>query len=137
VTVHRDVARTCRVELDGLSTRRWRSTSNCLEFMTPSKSGGLAEGRCSACAGPPGQRVCDREVTAIVYLNEHWGSATEHGGYLRIHHPHEDGAYTDVAPHAGRLVLFQSRLVEHEVLPALRTRWAVSAWLPARAAFAA
>jgi SM-20-related protein len=82
--------------------------------------------------------VSDREVTAIVYLNEDWGSASEHGGYLRIHHPHDDGAqaYTDVAPHAGRLVLFQSRLVEHEVLPALRTRWAVSAWLPARAAFA-
>lgn len=86
--------------------------------------------------GPAGQRVSDREVTAIVYLNTGWGSAQQHGGYLRIHPPH-GGPPTDVAPVAGRLVLFQSRSVEHEVLPAWRTRWAVSAWLPSRAAFAA
>jgi Rps23 Pro-64 3,4-dihydroxylase Tpa1-like proline 4-hydroxylase len=43
--------------------------------------------------------------------------------------------YTDISPSAGRLVLFQSDLVAHEVLPAHRPRWALTAWIPQMQAF--
>lgn len=82
--------------------------------------------------GPPGQRVADRAVTAILYLNSDW-DAEQHGGQLRLHHA--DGSITDVEPQAGRLVLFDSRWLEHEVRPAWRRRWALSAWIPAREAY--
>lgn len=39
-------------------------------------------------------------------------------------------ALEDVDPLGGRLVLFRSRDVPHEVLPTSRKRFAVSLWLP-------
>eukprot|EP00747_Dinoflagellata_sp_TGD_P097600 gnl/TRDRNA2_/TRDRNA2_167182_c0_seq1.p1 gnl/TRDRNA2_/TRDRNA2_167182_c0~~gnl/TRDRNA2_/TRDRNA2_167182_c0_seq1.p1 ORF type:complete len:498 (-),score=66.28 gnl/TRDRNA2_/TRDRNA2_167182_c0_seq1:95-1588(-) len=89
-------------------------------------------------AGPPGERICDREVTAILYLNagDDW-EASRDGGVLRIWSPasaaslHDNATLlAEVAPRAGRLVLFNARTVEHEVAPAQRERWALSAWLP-------
>ncbi|MEW5314181.1 MAG: hypothetical protein WDW38_005696 [Sanguina aurantia] len=79
--------------------------------------------------GPPGQRVGDRSITAILYLNSEWDGATD-GGQLRLFHADGSGGFTDVEPVAGRVVLFRSRLIEHEVLPAWRPRWAMSAWIP-------
>jgi Rps23 Pro-64 3,4-dihydroxylase Tpa1-like proline 4-hydroxylase len=32
-----------------------------------------------------GLRVCDRELTALLYLNDNW--LPEHGGYLRLYRP--------------------------------------------------
>ena len=60
-----------------------------------------------------------RRVTAIVYLNPGWTPAD--GGQLRI------GEH-DLEPIAGRLVVFLSERVEHEVLPAHAPRYAVTAW---------
>ncbi len=51
-----------------------------------------------------GQRICDRAVTAIAYLNPGWRE--EDGGCLRIHKLGGSG-YVDVAPEFGRLVLFK------------------------------
>jgi len=55
--------------------------------------------------GPVGQRICDRAVTAIVYFNKDWCEDKD-GGCLRIQKPDGSG-HVDVAPAAGRMVLFQ------------------------------
>jgi SM-20-related protein len=60
-----------------------------------------------------------RRVTAIVYLNPEWTPAD--GGQLRL-------GTVDLEPIAGRLVVFLSERVEHEVLPAHAPRYAVTAW---------
>ncbi|MEZ4316256.1 MAG: 2OG-Fe(II) oxygenase [Myxococcota bacterium] len=64
-----------------------------------------------------------RVVTAIWYLNPGW--AASDGGMLRGFEP--DGP-REVAPQLDRLVLFLSERVEHEVLPAARDRFALTAW---------
>lgn len=64
-----------------------------------------------------------RRVSAIVYLNPDWTDAD--GGWLRLHLA---AGPLDVAPRLDRLVVFLSERVEHEVLPALAPRWAVTAW---------
>ena len=76
--------------------------------------------------GAPGSRARDRAVTAILYLNPDWEEA--HGGCLRVHL--EDGkGEVDVAPAWGRVVLFDSRRITHEVRPASFGRWALTAWI--------
>lgn len=65
-------------------------------------------------------------MTAILYLNPGWEKA--HGGWLRVELEGGKGA-TDVAPSAGRMVLFDSRRVVHEVLPSFKGRWALTAWI--------
>ena len=87
--------------------------------------------------GPPGLRVCDREVTALLYLNASGGAwePERDGGLLRLWEPGTNAAANappalELAPEPGRLVLFDSRTVEHEVAPAYRERWALSAWFP-------
>jgi SM-20-related protein len=69
----------------------------------------------------------NRRVTALYYLNPGW--RPEDGGLLRCH---LDGGPLDVAPVADRLVCFLSERVEHEVLPALAPRLAVTAWFYGR-----
>ena len=78
--------------------------------------------------GEPGLRASDRAVTAILYLNPDWEES--HGGCLRVH-LEGTGAKTtvDVAPSAGRMVLFDCRRIVHEVLPSHSSRWAMTAWI--------
>ena len=78
--------------------------------------------------GEPGLRASDRAVTAILYLNPDWEES--HGGCLRVH-LEGTGAKTtvDVAPSAGRMVLFDCRRIVHEVLPSHASRWAMTAWI--------
>ncbi|KAI9203231.1 2OG-Fe(II) oxygenase superfamily-domain-containing protein [Polychytrium aggregatum] len=65
-----------------------------------------------------------RRVTAICYLNPaSWEPA--HGGELRIH---RKGAEREIAPVGGRLVLFLSGVVDHEVCPSFQDRVAITAW---------
>ena len=40
----------------------------------------------------------------------------------------KDGSYQDIDPIADRLLVFQSRMLEHEVLPAHATRFAITMW---------
>ncbi len=56
-----------------------------------------------------------------------WYAAPCTGGELRLFL--RDGTQMDVAPAADRLVVFQSRLLEHAVLPCNSDRFAVSVWL--------
>jgi SM-20-related protein len=65
-----------------------------------------------------------RKLSVICYLNEDW--MQEHGGQLRMYFPDES---KDVLPLAGRLVCFRSDQIEHEVLPASRTRLSITGWI--------
>ena len=74
-----------------------------------------------------------RIITAVYYLTEDdW--QIEDGGCLRIFDNTRDSKNShDIVPHADRLVLFRSDLVEHEVLPSTKkTRMAITVWLYGR-----
>ena len=66
-----------------------------------------------------------RRLTAILYLNPHWDTCA-HGGALRAYL--RNGSVRDIAPEAGRLLLFNSCEVPHEVLPAFASRMAITLW---------
>ena len=82
-----------------------------------------------------------RIITAIVYLNPDWVPA--HGGWLRVSGLPENegggdgdsggdangGEAIDIAPLPGRLVVFLSQKVWHEVRPSAAMRYAVSLWI--------
>ena len=78
-----------------------------------------------------------RSVTAILYCNEPDEWKTEWGGQLRAYpgvaadvcDAPANGSGCDIAPIGGRLVLFRSRELLHEVLPAHRHRVALSIWI--------
>ena len=65
-----------------------------------------------------------RKLSVICYLNNDWKE--EHGGQLRMYLA--DRAL-DVLPTAGRLVIFRSDQIEHEVLPATRPRLSITGWV--------
>ncbi|CAE7650534.1 unnamed protein product [Symbiodinium sp. CCMP2456] len=78
-----------------------------------------------------------RSITAILYLNEEdWPSVA--GGALRCRAtvaalrgpqpPTADGV-AEILPKGGRLVLFDSHKIEHEVVATRRDRWALTVWL--------
>jgi len=73
--------------------------------------------------------VPHRIVTVILYLNESWTEAD--GGQLRMYFPQEDGSESieDVLPLGGRLVIFLSEEIPHEVLPTLKERISITGWL--------
>jgi SM-20-related protein len=69
-----------------------------------------------------------RKVTAILYLNDGW--VPEHGGGLRLWLPEvEGGAEKDIDPIGGRLLLFLSGCIKHEVLPCQKERCALTSWI--------
>lgn len=65
-----------------------------------------------------------RKLSVICYLNNNWKE--EHGGQLRMYLQDRS---LDVLPEAGRLVIFRSDQIEHEVLPATRTRLSITGWV--------
>lgn len=68
-----------------------------------------------------------RKVTAILYCNPEW--QPEHGGTLKAWLPDHVGARVlEVEPTAGRLVVFLSGIVKHEVSPAYQPRVAFTNW---------
>lgn len=76
-----------------------------------------------------------RKLTVILYLNPAWAtSAAGRGGELRLWGCDAAGAEQceDVSPDGGRLVVFWSDMVVHEVLPCLcdhEHRYALTLWL--------
>lgn len=70
-----------------------------------------------------------RVISAVLYLNPAW--QVKHGGALRLYLA--DGAFRDVYPHAGNLLLFRSARFEHEVMPATRQRMSIACWMRQRA----
>jgi hypothetical protein len=86
----------------------------------------------------------DREITIILYLNEEvWDSTgdntmeTNTNGMLRCYLNTEEDDMTgasateviDIAPIGGRMVIFDSRRVLHEVCPSLNRRRALTCWV--------
>jgi len=73
--------------------------------------------------------VPHRIVTIILYLNESWTEAD--GGQLRMYFPQEEGSerVEDVLPLGGRLVVFLSEEIPHEVMPTLKERISITGWL--------
>ena len=55
--------------------------------------------------------------------NGQWTVVNEHLG------EGENSQYEDIQPIGGRLVIFNSRLLPHEVLPATSSRFAISLWI--------
>jgi SM-20-related protein len=73
-----------------------------------------------------------RVLSCVLYLNEDW--LPQHNGELRLYHGDDTSASTqDVLPLGGRLVLFLSEQLIHEVQPANRERWSVTGWFKRRA----
>lgn len=75
-----------------------------------------------------------RQISCILYLNQDW--ADNYGGHLRLYlNPHGESVETphiDIAPIAGRLVMFLSDTFYHEVLPATQDRMSLTAWFLTR-----
>lgn len=70
-----------------------------------------------------------RRLTFLCYLNPHWQIAD--GGLLRLYLRNQDGQEIpfDIAPLAGRLVIFRSDEVEHEVLLCKKQRYSLTGWM--------
>jgi len=66
-----------------------------------------------------------RVVSLVLYLNEGW--RPEDGGELQVF-SREDEVCGLVMPEKGRMVLFLSEEIPHEVLPANRTRYSIACW---------
>lgn len=75
------------------------------------------------------QQVLYRLVTVIIYLNDSWEEENE--GMLRMYLPQEDGSekILDVLPKGGRLVVFMSGEIPHEVMPTKKERISITGWL--------
>jgi SM-20-related protein len=73
--------------------------------------------------------VPHRVVTVILYLNDAWMPEDE--GALRMYFPQEDGSELteDILPLGGRLVVFLSGEIPHEVLPTKKERISITGWL--------
>jgi SM-20-related protein len=73
--------------------------------------------------------VPHRIVTVILYMNDSWTEAD--GGQLRMYFPKEDGSerIEDVLPVGGRLVVFLSEEIPHEVMPTQKERISITGWL--------
>lgn len=69
-----------------------------------------------------------RAISLLIYLCDEASSEwkEEDGGYLRCYGKNNE--QTEIAPHNSTLVLFNSKLLEHEVLPTHRDRVAIVGW---------
>ena len=65
-----------------------------------------------------------RKLSFICYLNQNWQD--DNGGELVLYLPDKEEV---VLPLGGRLVVFESDRIEHEVLPANRERRSLTGWL--------
>lgn len=65
-----------------------------------------------------------RKMTTVFYLNEEWTEAD--GGQLRLY---LNEGTKDILPIGGRMAIFESDKIEHEVLPSLKERRSITGWL--------
>lgn len=73
-----------------------------------------------------------RKLSIVCYLNdEDWLPA--YGGELTLYHAN-DGVETalDIYPVQGRMVIFESQILEHEVKPVKQERLSITGWLKSR-----
>jgi len=66
----------------------------------------------------------NRKYSLISYLNENW--LEENGGELTVYH---EAGSQKISPCSQTAVFFKSDEMEHEVMPANRTRMSISGWL--------
>jgi SM-20-related protein len=86
---------------------------------------------------PPGDNEAggQRRLTLLYYVNPDWSPAD--GGCLRMYpktqvrasQKEEEEFFVDVEPVGDRLLIFQSRTIEHEVLPSHAMRFSLTMWL--------
>lgn len=68
-----------------------------------------------------------RIVSLVLYFNEQWQAAD--GGALQLfNRDNQDESCGMVLPEMGRMVLFLSEEIPHEVLPANRARYSLACW---------
>lgn len=72
-----------------------------------------------------------RQLTLLLYIADIEADTHEEGGHLRIHSNVYPGGATDIAPRAGRVVIFHSKSTWHEVLPCSGPRRVLTLWLDA------
>ena len=69
-----------------------------------------------------------RKLSIVCYLNDvDW--LPEYGGELVIYKPEEE---ISIYPLKGRMVIFESQILEHEVKPVKRERLSITGWLKTR-----
>jgi SM-20-related protein len=72
----------------------------------------------------------ERKISLVLYLNPEW--PPQAGGELAIYSADNDSQIQQrIQPSFGRLVLFRSDLIPHEVLPCFQTRWSLTGWFRA------
>ncbi len=67
-----------------------------------------------------------RRITVLVYLNPNWQK--EQGGAVRLSPLNSPENVIDVYPESGRLLIFYSSKIPHEVLPTFGERHAITMW---------
>jgi SM-20-related protein len=73
------------------------------------------------------QGRASRVVSVVLYLNDNWQQAD--GGELQVfNRDSEQEICGRVSPELGRMAIFMSEEIPHEVLPANRTRYSVACW---------
>ncbi len=70
--------------------------------------------------------AANRVLSTVAYLNDHWQPGD--GGELVLYGANEEDEPIRIAPRGGRLVIFLSEEVPHEVLPARRDRYSIAGW---------
>ncbi len=70
-----------------------------------------------------------RKISMVLYLNDAWKETD--GGELCLYGPEHTPIEqaTQLIPTPGRLVIFRSDLIWHEVLPGNKPRWSLTGWL--------
>ncbi|OWT60147.1 2OG-Fe(II) oxygenase [Candidimonas nitroreducens] len=69
-----------------------------------------------------------RKISIVFYLNSDWDEAN--GGELCLYDPYNiDAEIGRFAPLGGRLAVFVSGYMPHEVLPSRATRWSLTGWM--------
>ncbi|MFT5970376.1 MAG: SM-20-related protein [Flavobacteriales bacterium] len=71
------------------------------------------------------QSNSNRAISLVLYLNEDWKE--EDGGHLKLFVSEEEEREVD--PLAGRLVIFKSAELEHQVCKTHATRYSITGWL--------
>jgi len=67
-----------------------------------------------------------RMVTTVLYLNPDWRA--EWGGALVIYREDSDEKLVEITPEMGKLVVFMSEQLPHEVLPTIKPRASIAGW---------
>ncbi|CEP13950.1 hypothetical protein [Parasitella parasitica] len=78
------------------------------------------------------QDTNQRRISAVFYLNPGW--VTGHGGEVKIYsrpddHGLPEGAERIVKPLLGRILVLLSGVVDHEILPSYKDRYALTVWM--------